>query len=159
MLRFDSSFFSRKISSSLVFAPYQFSIMGETIAPVLAGAAGVLSHVCFFIRGEHHLNAPYIFRFYLALGICFYLFYWRTLDGCSSCALQASATNLAVYFSSLFSSIFVYRVFFHRIRHFPGPFLAGTSKLYHVSQIRNSDQYLFLERLHQKYGDFVRTGR
>lgn len=58
----------------------------------------------------------------------------------------------------LFLSITIYRLFFHRIRHFPGPLLAALSKLGHSYQCRYSQNHIVLERLHQRYGDFVRTG-
>ncbi len=64
----------------------------------------------------------------------------------------------ATYFGSLFFSIVVYRVFFHRTRHFPGPKLAAVSKFYHTLHATDSRQHLFLDRLHKQYGDFVRTG-
>ena len=36
------------------------------------------------------------------------------------------------YLVTLYSSIIIYRIFFHPLRHFPGPFPAKISKLYNV---------------------------
>ena len=52
----------------------------------------------------------------------------------------------------------VYRLFLHPLKQYPGPIMASLSKLYHAWHARNGQQYLFLERLHLEYGDFVRTG-
>ncbi|PVI04480.1 cytochrome P450 [Periconia macrospinosa] len=62
--------------------------------------------------------------------------------------------------TSLFSSIGVYRVFFHKLRSFPGPYLARVSKLWHVWKCvkSRSRNHLILDDLYKQYGDFVRTG-
>lgn len=57
-------------------------------------------------------------------------------------------------------SISVYRLFFHRLRKFPGPFLARLSRFYAVSLAAKDVQYyLEVGKMHEKYGDFVRTGK
>ncbi|MCJ1268692.1 hypothetical protein MMC22_008580 [Lobaria immixta] len=63
------------------------------------------------------------------------------------------------YMSGLFCSITVYRLFFHRLRHFSGPQLAAVTKLWHVFQCRDSRNYLVLDSMHKQYGNFVRTER
>ncbi|KAL8651746.1 MAG: hypothetical protein Q9210_003077 [Variospora velana] len=52
----------------------------------------------------------------------------------------------------------VYRKFFHRLRHFPGPWMAGITKFWHVYHCATSQNHLLLDRLHDEYGQFVRTG-
>ena len=81
---------------------------------------------------------------------------------------QESATGLerirlcslafGTYIVSLFSSIIVYRLFFHPLRHFPGPTLAAASKLRHVFKCRHGKNFRVLEDAHHQYGNFVRTG-
>lgn len=132
--------------------------MSISVQVVCALAAGLLSHVCYFVRGEHHITAPTLLKTYIVLAIVIVSFEFKT-GGLG--LLDAALTTFAVctsYASSIFASMLVYRLFFHRLRHFPGPLLARSSKLYHAWQVRKSDQYIFLEQLHQKYGDFVRTG-
>ena len=68
------------------------------------------------------------------------------------------ALIVASFSTGLFSSMAIYRLFFHRARHFPGPKLAAVSKLYHVYQCRKGQNHLFLKQLHERYGTFVRTG-
>ena len=125
----------------------------------LASVTGVASHVLYFIHGEHHLNAPVILRVYLFLAAFPYAAAWCMG---SHVPLGMITTRIflfqVIYVGSLLSSIIVYRAFFHRTRHFPGPKLAAVSKFYHMFNATDSQQHLFLDRLHAKYGDFVRTG-
>lgn len=62
---------------------------------------------------------------------------------------------------SLAVNVLVYRAFFHRLRHFPGPFGARLSKFWAVWQTVKSKArwYQVTERLHEEYGDYVRTGK
>ncbi|KAK8135353.1 hypothetical protein PG984_003293 [Apiospora sp. TS-2023a] len=64
----------------------------------------------------------------------------------------------ASYLSSLCTSIIVYRLFFHATSSFPGPKLAGVTKLWHVFHTLDSKNFSFLQRLHLEYGPVVRTG-
>ncbi|KAF4534436.1 Cytochrome p450 [Lasiodiplodia theobromae] len=72
--------------------------------------------------------------------------------------LQFSTLKLACFAFGLTSSILVYRAFFHRLKRFPGPFAARLSKLYAVSLSTGLRYNIELQKLHQKYGDVVRTG-
>ena len=132
--------------------------MSIFIQVVCALAAGLLSHVCYFVRGEHHVAAPTLLKTYIVLAIVIVSFEFKTVGLGFLNAALATFVVCSSYASSIFASMLVYRFFFHRLKYFPGPFLARTSKLYHAWQVRKSDQYIFLEQLHQKYGDFVRTG-
>jgi hypothetical protein len=59
----------------------------------------------------------------------------------------------------LISSIGVYRLLFHRLRNFPGPLPAKISRFYSTSLAAKNVQYSFeVRKLHEEYGDFVRTG-
>ncbi|KAL4925251.1 cytochrome P450 [Aspergillus undulatus] len=59
----------------------------------------------------------------------------------------------------LATSIILYRSCFHRLRCFPGPWMAKVTRLFTVMQATERKQYhLELEKMHRKYGDFVRTG-
>ena len=64
-----------------------------------------------------------------------------------------------VVFTGLFSSILIYRAFFHRLCRFPGPFSARLSNAYLTWKYCRSRRLdLDVQRLHQKYGDVVRVG-
>ncbi|KAL2813351.1 benzoate 4-monooxygenase cytochrome P450 [Aspergillus cavernicola] len=121
--------------------------MYTTIPHAYIGAVvGLGAHHGLFIHGEWHIQAPFILVahligfLYLALMIATG---WQIISG---------------YLLALFSSIAIYRLFFHRLKHFPGPFLASTTKIWHVWKARNSTNHFFLKRLQREYGDFVRTG-
>ncbi|KAE8154452.1 cytochrome P450 [Aspergillus avenaceus] len=59
----------------------------------------------------------------------------------------------------LASSILGYRLFFHRLHRFPGPFLAKASRFYDTYLAWRKVQYnVEIENLHSQYGDFIRTG-
>ena len=64
------------------------------------------------------------------------------------------------FLASLGATTVVYRLFFHRVRHFPGPLGAKISRFYNVLITKRSGfkYHLELENLHSEYGDFVRTG-
>lgn len=122
-----------------------------------ATLTGVISHLLFFIRGEHHIHAPRYVQMYLALFAILL-----------SANLRRTATTLDAFCSTfwtaysyafgLFTSMVVYRLYFHKLRHFPGPTLISATKFYHMWHVLSCKQYLYLESLRQEYGDFVRTG-
>ncbi|KAF7588967.1 hypothetical protein BBP40_004969 [Aspergillus hancockii] len=61
--------------------------------------------------------------------------------------------------TGLLSSISIYRLFFHRLHHFPGPFGAKLTRFYDATLAAKNVQYnVELRKLHEQYGDFVRTG-
>jgi hypothetical protein len=132
-----------------------FSIRNNCIA---AAVAGIASHHAYFIRGEHHLAAPKLMRLYFFFAVLLFFGHLRDEGTTYQDGAVSSALILVVYTLALFLSITIYRLAFHQLRGYPGPFLAKITKLWHAFQVRNADQYLLLERLHEQYGDFVRTG-
>ncbi|KAI0480040.1 cytochrome P450 [Xylariaceae sp. FL0804] len=59
----------------------------------------------------------------------------------------------------LASSILLYRAFFHRLHGFPGPFGAKLSRSYALTRAAQTLQAnVETQKLHEKYGDFVRVG-
>ncbi|CEJ59403.1 hypothetical protein PMG11_08028 [Penicillium brasilianum] len=123
-----------------------------------ATALGVFAHLGVFIRGEWHLRAPSVVACHvaaLATGISLH-----TLKRPEAVGVIAVwwLRCFSYYLLGMFTSIAVYRLFFHRIRHFPGPRAAAVSKLWSVYQCRDSRNHLLLDGLHKKYGNFVRTG-
>lgn len=124
---------------------------------LFASIVGLLAHQLVFIRGEWHLLAPTIFSTHIILALLLIganLQFTGSTNGGTADALAL----IACYLMSLFTSIAIYRIYFHQLRHFPGPRLAALSKLWHVWQCRDSRNHLVLEKLHQEYGSFVRTG-
>lgn len=120
---------------------------------------GLLSHLTFFIRGEHHKYAFQLLKYGCVALVLLFLgqlvFVRKDLLG----TLGMTGAIVASILLGLFGSMAIYRVFFHRLRRFPGPLLAKVSKFYHVSQITGFDNFKFLDKLHEQYGDFVRIGQ
>ena len=78
----------------------------------------------------------------------------------ASIALQRATLAATSFLAAAGTSMITYRLFFHRLNNFPGPFPAKVTRfsaMYdaHTSGLRYHQQ---LDRLHQKYGDFVRVG-
>lgn len=125
----------------------------------IAAAAGILSHCLIFIRNEHHIQAPQLFRFFLLLSLFLFIGearLWALSD--SGQAAKTSALIVLSYAASLLTSVAVYRAFFHKLRKFPGPIGARVSKFWHVGKLLGRPNFKVLDELHQQYGDFVRTG-
>jgi hypothetical protein len=125
----------------------------------IAAASGVTSHLCFFIYGEHHMKAPILFRLYIVLFSV--LLYAETAIKNQDAFLggKEAFKISAAYTLSLLISIVIYRKFFHRLRHFPGPFMASVTKLWQTTKTLDSQNHILLDNLYRKYGDFVRTGK
>ena len=134
-------------------------IQNRPLLGVLSAGLGVLSHLIYFIHGEHHESAPTLALLCVIVPALLFTgqVVYMNVDA-NKAALTTTVLYMS-YFSALWTSMIVYRVFFHRLNKFPGPFPAKVSKLYHTALvIRTMDNYLLLDRWHQKYGAFVRTG-
>ena len=121
-------------------------------------ALGVALHHLIFIRGEWTLEAPtvlilHVIAFILMCGGAPSIVGLDTAQG-----LAFASTIFFFYLTGLTLSICIFRLCFHRLSAFPGPWLARISKLWHVYKSKESQNHLLLEDLREKYGDFVRTG-
>ena len=125
----------------------------------MAAASGVASHLCFFIYGEHHMKAPLLFRLYIVIFSALLYAEMAVKNQGALLGTKGALEIFAVYTLSLLTSIVIYRKFFHRLRHFPGPFMAGVTKLWQTTKTLDSQNHILLDSLYEKYGDFVRTGK
>lgn len=130
----------------------------HTAIPIAVGiTAGVGAHHGFFKHGEWHMSTPNILASHLMATLsALYLLYNHL--GSLHDALGFVASGSSSYLAALFTSMTVYRLFFHQTSHFPGPRLAAVTKFYHIWYIRDSRNYMYMQKLHERYGDFVRTG-
>ena len=127
---------------------------------LFAASLGFISHHLIFIRGEHYEESPLWLRLYLLVSAMLFVGQMVIDHAQAREAAVAVSWVMTSFSASLLTSILIYRIFFHRLRSFPGPFLAKTTKFWHVSAVaRNSDNFCQLDRLYHRYGDFVRTGR
>ncbi|KAJ3960404.1 hypothetical protein N0V92_002941 [Colletotrichum tropicale] len=120
----------------------------------VAAITGLLSHWLYFINGPKSMDAAGIVVFHaialsmlLARTVLSYGFY----DG-----LVVYAAISGSYFAALYTSIGVYRIFFHPLRKFPGPFPARITKFYSMWANRDWKLHDRILNLHEKLGDVVR---
>lgn len=79
---------------------------------------------------------------------------YGVLTGLLRTLLIATSYNV-----TLLTSILVYRAFFHRLGRIPGPFAARLSRFYAFGKATKTNRGCEdVQKLHEKYGDFVRTG-
>jgi cytochrome P450 family 628 len=121
--------------------------------------AGIGFHYCYARRVEIDFSGWRLIGVFCLL--CLSLVYYRV--SVLSCTIDAAIQDMVLaattFILSMSSSILLYRSLFHRLRHIPGPTLARLSSLYLVKKSCENDQFhLYLEKLHQRYGDVVRIG-
>lgn len=125
---------------------------------LLAASLGVCCHHAYFIRGEHLLNIPPILSSALLIYIVSIAFRSTVLHRPVVESAVTVTSLYAAFAGGLWSSILIYRVWFHPLHRFPGPFGLKLSKFYHLWSIRGLDQYRWLDALHKAYGPVVRVG-
>ena len=124
-----------------------------------ATGLGVAIHYAVFNRGEWHIKAPHVLSAHLLLSV---IIFGLQLSAPSKTIANACFDTCCIcsgYLGAILASVATYRAFFHRLRGFPGPPIAKISKLWHVYQVRDGKNYLFLEDMRKQYGQFVRTGK
>ncbi|KAK8086189.1 hypothetical protein PG994_001163 [Apiospora phragmitis] len=124
-----------------------------------AALVGLLSHIP--IRSYEFERV--VLQFLAGCVLCFLelggLYVYTGQCGSLYAALARSLLIQAVFHASLLASIAVYRLGFHRCRHIPGPVGAKLSRFYVVYLASKKVQFhKELLQMHEKYGDFVRTG-
>ncbi|KAK0671599.1 putative cytochrome P450 E-class, group I [Cercophora samala] len=124
------------------------------LACVLASTTGFLTHTLYFINGFHDTSALRIILVHFTTYLCLTA-YSITQVGVISGLVISTAVTLS-YLATLFTSIVTYRLFFHPLRHIPGPFVAKVTKLYGPYTARNGQMHLEQTKLFKKYGKLVR---
>lgn len=125
-----------------------------------AAILGVVLHISVFRNIEVELYLYSFLGLYLAamLGIGYAylsLIEFSIIESLTRVLLLAASFN-----AGLILSIAIYRLFFHRLRRFPGPFGAKLSRFYSASlAAKNFQYYREVAKMHEKYGDFIRTGK
>lgn len=114
------------------------------LAAAFASALGVFSYLAYRMHGEHHAAVPeFALGFVLEPIVIFvFLFGYAGLPGLE--ALLLVAATWWAYVASGRMCMFVYRAYFHRLGY--------------AFKITKLDNYKQLDKLHSKYGQYVRTG-
>ncbi|KAJ5946808.1 hypothetical protein N7454_003647 [Penicillium verhagenii] len=120
---------------------------------------GVLSHIFIFrtLPVEEYLKN--LLLLYAATAVVIEATYISIADVSFIQALVRVAIITSSFNTGLAASIGVYRYFFHRLHRFPGPKLSKLSRFHDAYLAARNVQYnVEVERMHEKYGDFIRTG-
>lgn len=127
-----------------------------------AFTVGVISHVALFNRGEWDVATAKLCVFVLSsqvLGTAGLLHFFPDEYDAPSIAAKGVARIISFWILGIFTSILVYRAFFHRLNRFPGPSMARLSNLYPTAlSAKSLHLYEEVQSLHKQYGDFVRLG-
>ena len=129
------------------------------VATGIAALCGVLSHLLYFIRGEHHTKAILMAKLFFLVPSTLWVILVHFFHFSLGQGAQLSCSITTAYLGAMWTSMIVYRSFFHRLHRFPGPPLYQTSKLVHFLSLGKLDNFRKLNRWHQKYGNFVRIGQ
>ncbi|KAJ4289805.1 hypothetical protein N0V90_011136 [Kalmusia sp. IMI 367209] len=126
---------------------------------LIAVAAGICLHIGYFHRGEHHMYGGKY------LQACVFLFCAANLALNSFCQLPlTSALALTTKVSScvslgIYGSLLCYRLLWHPLNRFPGPFAARISSVWYSTQVaKRFDSHRVALNLFKQYGPFVRVG-
>ncbi|KAL9616946.1 MAG: hypothetical protein Q9160_008216 [Pyrenula sp. 1 TL-2023] len=122
-----------------------------------AVVAGIASHSAFFRFGEHHL---YGMRYVLITIAIFTGSLYAQSYVPQNFAISTISIPLlwACYFTGLYTSLVLSRIFFHPLRNFPGPLGCKVSSAWFATYLRRLDAFRQLDLLHRRYGDFLRIG-
>ncbi|RDW74721.1 cytochrome P450 [Aspergillus mulundensis] len=128
--------------------------MDPYVAPFAGAVTGVCTHLLFYRHGEWDLKAPCILFIYIILGIIALV-----LDSILLTPHKWALNLIIWHIAAVYISMILYRALFHRLRTFPGPFLARLSNFYATYlNFRKLHMYEEVEKLHAQYGDYVRLG-
>ncbi|KAK5170690.1 uncharacterized protein LTR77_005280 [Saxophila tyrrhenica] len=123
-----------------------------------AGAAGVLSHVLYFHRGEHHMWAPTYIQLFSVSLVGSIVALTKLSNWPLSAAITTTSATFGSFFFGAFASLLVYRIFLNPLNKFPGPWQGRITQMWMAMHTKNMDLYLKNEALHKKYGKYVRVG-
>lgn len=132
--------------------------MSTLLPNSIAVALGLVCHLGYFNRGEHHLSGvrylQALFTASLTLGVILIKFGGQSISN-----VPAEVIKLVAFFlAGLYTSLLAYRVHFSPLNRFPGPFGARISNFWFSSHLSNLNAYQKVLDLHSKYGDFLRIG-
>lgn len=138
--------------------PSQVKRFDELITTCLVFATtGFLAHTLFFVRGNHNKRAFGIAVFHLVAGASLYTAFIVSRGVGAGVYLSTAACLL--YLSGLFISTFVYRIWFHPLAKFPGPFTAKITKFYGPWIARNGRMHWEHTKISDTYGNIARIGQ
>lgn len=157
----SSLFCCELIGSTSSMAPTLISnlVAEPTLSAGIFASLGVSFHLSILSREIDNASGSLLIVFFLVwAGLVIVLLKDLVLSVLSAC-LRASLACFT-FLLALGLSTVIHRLFLHRLRHFPGPLGPKLSRFWTVRLVKSSNfkYHVELEKLHQTYGDFVRTG-
>ncbi|KAK3990437.1 Tryprostatin B 6-hydroxylase [Cladorrhinum sp. PSN332] len=121
---------------------------------LVAAIGGILAHNLYFRLGYHDTEGLGIITIHAAVyaGLATFC----ALDTGFKSGIRIASIAFSSYLVALFTSIIIYRLFFHRLRNFPGPFAAKITRFHGLYLARNGQLHIEQNKLFAKYGDIVR---
>ncbi|KAJ5813757.1 uncharacterized protein N7503_000507 [Penicillium pulvis] len=129
--------------------------------PVIAGLTGVSIHALLYRHGEWDTKAPaVVINYAIISAILISVEYLGILEKSDIPTTPNWSLRLVAYhLLGVYSSMAFYRGALHRLNKFPGPFLARLSNFYVTFlSAKNFRLYEETQKLHKRYGDYVRIG-
>ncbi|KAH7180456.1 benzoate 4-monooxygenase cytochrome P450 [Fusarium sp. MPI-SDFR-AT-0072] len=128
----------------------------------IAFTLGVILHLSVFRQGEWNIHALSVLQ-YFAVFVGIFTCTLGLFLGSEKCttwtAISITSTATLSTLVGLFTSMLIYRGFFHPLKGYPGPFFSRFSSLYITFQaFKNRRLFEELQLLHKTYGDIVRIG-
>lgn len=128
-----------------------------TFTYAFAFSSGAGSHVLLFSKGEWDRKTPRILLLHILLCTSFFAAFALIADHTLAMCFFETFRVISSFTSGILTSMLAYRLFFHPLRSFPGPFAARVSSFWAFEkQWPDLRFYVKLKSIHNKYGDFVR---
>ena len=124
----------------------------------IAAFSGVTLHVFYFRRSEHHMYGVRYLQAGLSLFTGAVLCLVKGWSFPPRAAVECIWIHGCACLAGLYASLIAYRLFWHPLRNFSGPFWARITSLWFCTQIKNADAHKKMLALHSTYGLFVRIG-
>jgi hypothetical protein len=124
-----------------------------------AALAGVVLHHIWFKRSEQLFYAPQYVLLLMWGPAIVATTLWYKFEFSAVRAVLVAVVGYVSFLASLYSSIAIYRLYFHPLRQFPGPPWARLTQFAHVRNVAaKCNGFKYLDQLHAEYGDYVRIG-
>jgi hypothetical protein len=132
--------------------------MAVLVYTICAALTGMLSHIFYFRKGEHHMyGARYIQTLLIFITGGASVLRYSQLTTWTHAFTQVSQLALS-YLAGLFTSLLIYRTLLHPLNQFPGALGGRISGFWISTQLTHRDGFKKLHQLHNRYGTFVRVG-
>ena len=127
---------------------------------VLSLFGGVLLEVLWFSRGEWDRHSPRIVQCSALLAAGSTLLFCNGLGLTLAGSIRETILHGIAGMTGIFGSMTAYRLWFHRLRAFPGPTAARFSAFWAIKEAMPDGRFFVkVRKLHDQYGDFVRISK